>query len=62
MVSVACFGVGDVSPYVLFLLATTQNDTEYDENFYDQVDYGYDIIGELISLNNVQPAAGSFCL
>ena len=36
-------------------LATKQNDNEYDENFYNQVEYDYDIIGELTSLKNIQP-------
>ena len=31
-------------------LATKQNDNEYDEKFYNQVEYDYDIIGELTSL------------
>ena len=35
-------------------LATKQNDNEYD-NFYNQVEYVYDIIGELTSLKNIQP-------
>ena len=36
-------------------LATKQKDSEYDGKFCNQVEYDYDIIGELTSLKNVKP-------